>query len=162
MNARWQREQMLERQFRTRRWLYTPWHSELFRQESVGRRAFWVSVRLSFRSICMDLGVPMKGEILIESSTSNFLTARFGAGPRTKHIDSRHFGVQERVHDGDLSINKVLTAKNCADFGTKPVSASLLQHCKFAGLVHCWHGSHTPLQDDGTTVGRCPQQKEKH
>ena len=44
------------------------------------------------------------------------------------------FQVQERGQDGDLSIKKVLTAKNCADVGTKPVFASvLLQHCKIAG-----------------------------
>ena len=35
-----------------------------------------------------------------------------------------------------LSLKKVPTAKNCADVGTKPVSASVLQqHCKFAGKV---------------------------
>ena len=64
------------------------------------------------------------------------LTDRLGAGKRTKHIDTRYFWIQERVQDGDLSIKKVLTAKICADVGTKPVSASVLkQHCKFAGLV---------------------------
>ena len=36
----------------------------------------------------------------------------------------------------ETSIKKLLTAKNCADVGTKPVSASVpQQHCKFAGLV---------------------------
>ena len=77
----------------------------------------------------------MKVEIQSDSSVAIFLTDRLGAGPRTKHIDTRFF-VQERVQDGDLSIKKVLTAKKCADVGTKPVSASVLQqHCKFAGLV---------------------------
>ena len=66
----------------------------------------------------------------------NSLTDRLGAGPRTKQIDTRYFWVQERVQDGDLSIKKVFTAKNCSDVGTKPVSASVLQQlCKFAGLV---------------------------
>ena len=37
----------------------------------------------------------------------------------------------------------------------KPVSASVLpQHCNiFSGLYAADHGSHTPLQDDGTSVG---------
>ena len=75
-----------------------------------------------------DLRIPMKIEIQSDSSTANSLTDRLGAGQRTKHID--------RVQDGDLSIKQVLTANNCADVGTKPVSASVLQqHCKFAGLV---------------------------
>ena len=54
----------------------------------------------------------------------------------TNYNDTRYFWIQERVQDEDISIKKVLTAKNCADVGTKPVSSSVLQqHCKFAGLV---------------------------
>ena len=68
--------------------------------------------------------------------TENSLTNRLGAGQQTKHIDTRYFWIQERVQDGDFSIKMVLTAKNCADVGTNPVSGSVLQqHCKFAGLV---------------------------
>ena len=82
----------------------------------------------------MDLGISMKVKIQSDSLTANCLTVRLEAGLRTKHIDTRYFWVQE-LQDGDLSI-KVLTAKNCADVGTKPVSASVLQQpCKFAGLV---------------------------
>ena len=89
----------------------------------------------SLRSIHMDLGIPMKVEIQSDSSTANSLTDRLGAGHRKKHIDTRHFWVQDRVQDGDLSIKKVQTAKKCAYVGTKPVSASVQQHCKFAGWV---------------------------
>ena len=78
----------------------------------------------------------MKIEMQSDSSMANSLTDRLGAGQRTKHTDTRYFWIQERVQDGDLIIKKVLTAKNCADVGTKPVFASVLQqHCKFAGLV---------------------------
>ena len=45
----------------------------------------------------MDQGIPMKVEIQSDSSTSNSLTDRLGAGPRTKHIDTRNFQVQERA-----------------------------------------------------------------
>ena len=87
-------------------------------------------VGLSLRSVYQDLGIPMKVEIQSGSSTANSLT------DRTKHIDTRYCWIQERVQDGDFSIKKVPTAKNCADVGTKPVSASVLQqHYKFAGLV---------------------------
>ena len=93
-------------------------------------------VGLALRSRYQDLGIPLKVEIQSDSSTANSLTDRLGAGQRTKHIDTRYFWIQERVQDGDLSIKKVLTAKNCADVGTNPVSASVLQkQCKFAGLV---------------------------
>ena len=78
----------------------------------------------------------MKVEIQSDSSTANSLTDRLGVGLRTKHIDTRYFWEEERVQDGDLSTTKVLTAKNCADVGTKPVSASVLQQRnKFAGMV---------------------------
>ena len=90
----------------------------------------------TLRSIYTDPGIPMKVEIQSDSSTANSLTNRLGAGPRTKHIDTRYFWVRERIQDGDLSTAKVPTAKNSADVGTKPVSASVLQqHCKFAGMV---------------------------
>ena len=60
------------------------------------------------------------------------------------------FWVQARVHDGDLSIKEVLTAKICADVGTKPVCASVLQqHCQFAGLFFL-------LSMDPTLHNRCP------
>ena len=108
---------------------------------SAGEAEFYAVVKggqvgLSLRSMYQDLGIPMKIETQSDSSTANSLTDRLGAGQRTKHIDTRYFWIQERVQDGDLSIKKVLTAKNCAAVGTKPVSASVLQqHCKFAGLV---------------------------
>ena len=106
---------------------------------SVGEAEFFAVVKggqvgLSLRSIYMDLGIPMKVEIQSDNSTSSSLTDRLGAGPRTKHIDTL-FWVQERVPDGGLSIKKVPTAINCAEVGTKPVSASVLQqHCKFGRI----------------------------
>ena len=88
----------------------------------------------SLRSMYQDLGIPMKIEIQSDSSTANSLGDRLGAGQRTKHTDTRYFWILRRLKDGDLSLKKVLPAKNCADAGTKPVSASVRQqHCKFAG-----------------------------
>ena len=93
-------------------------------------------VVLSLRSMYQYLGIPVKIEIQSDCSTAKSLPDRFGAGQRAKLKDTRYFWRQERVTDGDFSIKKVLTAKNCADVGTKPVSASVLQQrCKFAGLV---------------------------
>ena len=78
----------------------------------------------------------MKIEIQSDSSTANSLTDRLGARQRTKHIDTRYFRIQERVQDGDLSIKKVLTAKNRADVGTKP---SLLQYYKNIASLQDWY-----------------------
>ena len=95
---------------------------------SVGEAEFYAVVKRgqvgpSLRSMNQDRGLPTKIEIQSDSSTANSLTDRLRAGQRTKHIDTRYFWIQERVQDRDLSIKKVLTAKNCADVGTKPVSA---------------------------------------
>ena len=54
-------------------------------------------------------------------------------------IDTRSFWIQERVQDGDLSIKKVPTAKNCEDVGTKPgvcfSTATTLQVCRIGFLL---------------------------
>ena len=105
------------------------WRSGVLRSGERGGQ-----VGLALRSTYQDLGIPMKVEIQSDISTANSLTDRFGAGQRTKHVDTRYFWVQERVQYGELSIKKVLTAKNCADVGTKPVSTSVLQHCKFCRI----------------------------
>ena len=78
---------------------------------------------LSLRSEHTDLGIHMNVETDSYSSTSNSLTDRLGAGPRTETHGHDFLGVQQRVRDGDLSLKKVPTAKHGADVGTKPVSA---------------------------------------
>ena len=111
-------------------------------------------VGLFLGSMCQDLGIPMKIELQSDSSTANSLTDRLGAGQRTKHIDTRYFWIQERVQDGDLSIKKVSTAKNCTDVGTKPLSASVLhqtlQICRIG--ITLTIDPTFPLQEDGTSV----------
>ena len=81
----------------------------------------------------MDLGVPMK----VELQSDSFYGGLFDRSIGSRTSNTRYIWVQERVRDGDLTVKRVLAAKNCADVGTKPVSASVLQHCKFAGLVFC-------------------------
>ena len=86
----------------------------------------------------MDLGIPTKGEIQSDSSTAKAFVGSVGSRtPERNTLIHDSFQVQERVQDGDLSIKNVFTAKNCADVGTKPVSAfstTTAVH-NFAGLV---------------------------
>ena len=106
------------------------------RSGSEERRSNTIQICLHETFILGPRQIGLKIERQSDSSTANSLTDRLGAGQRTKRIDTRHFWIQERVQDEDLSIKKVPAAKNCADVGAKPVSASVLQqHCKFAGLV---------------------------
>ena len=66
---------------------------------SVGEAEFDAVVKggqvgLPLRSKYIDLGIPMKVGIQSDNSTANFVTDRLGAGPRTKHIDTRFFGTR--------------------------------------------------------------------
>ena len=95
-------------------------------------------VGLSLRSIYMDLGIPMKVEMQSDSSTSNSLTDRLGAGPRTKHLDTRYNSGTRTSSRWRPQYQEDAHRKNCADVGTKPVSAAApQQHCKFAGFAFC-------------------------
>ena len=83
---------------------------------SVGEADFYAVVKggqvgLAVRSIYQDLGIPVNVEIRSDSSTTNSLTDRLGAGQRTKHIDTLKFLGTRTNQDGDLSIKKVLTAE---------------------------------------------------
>ena len=60
--------------------------------------------------------------------TENSLTDRLKAGQQREHKDMRYCWIQEQVGDEDFSIKK---ENNCANGGTKPIFASVLQqHCK--------------------------------
>ena len=63
------------------------------------------------------------------------------------HIDTRYVWIKERVHDEDLSIKKVPTAKNCADVER---SQSLLQYYINIASLQDWYSTdQTPQQDEG-------------
>ena len=101
-------------------------------RSGVLRSGEWWCSGTRLRAVYVDLGFLVEVDELSGSSTAGSITDRWGARPRTK----RYFLVQERVQDGDLSIRKVPTFKNCADIGTKPVSSQVWkQHCSEPGLV---------------------------
>ena len=83
--------------------------------------------------------------------------------------DTRYFWIQRRVQDGDLSIKKVPSAKNCADVGTKPVSASMttttLQVCKIGKLLTMDPTLHYKMKadeaDDGSGEGLQPRFRQR-
>ena len=90
----------------------------------------------------------MKIEIQSDSSTSNSLTDRLGAGQRTKHIDTRYFWIQERVQDGDFSIKKVAHSeelRRCWHEASLFFStAKTLQVCKI-GILLTMEGVANPM-----------------
>ena len=63
-----------------------------------------------------------------------------------KHKDVRYFWKREQVQCEDFSIKE----KTCANVGTKPIVASVLQQqCELQDWYSTDHGSHIPLQDEG-------------
>ena len=98
-----------------------------------------------------DLGIPMKIEIQSDISTANSLTDRLGAGPRTKHIDTRYLSGYKNEFKMESSVSRRCLQRRTAQMLER--KQSLLQYCNnFASLQHWYsidHGSHTPLQDEG-------------
>ena len=63
---------------------------------------------------------------LSAGETENSSTDLVDARHRREHKDARYFWIREQVRDEDFSIKK---EKNCANVGTKPIFASVLQCC---------------------------------
>ena len=59
-----------------------------------------------------------------DSTAGKSLGTRFGTSRRTRHIDTRYLYMQELVTRGLLRLKKVLGLENCADLGTKYLSAA--------------------------------------
>ena len=59
-----------------------------------------------------------------DSTAGKSLGTRFGASRRTRHIDTRYLYMQELVARGLLRLKKILGTLNCADLGTKYLSAA--------------------------------------
>ena len=105
----------------------------------------------SLRSRNMDLGNQMKVEIQSDSSTSNSLTDRLGAGPLTKHIDTRYFGStrtnRTQFHEGSHSE----IVHRCWN-----EASPCFRYCNNIASLQDWfstdHGSYAELQEDGTLV----------
>ena len=99
-------------------------------------------VGLSMNSIFSDLGIQMKVEIQSDSSTASSLTDRLGAGPRTKHIDTRYFLGTRTSSRWRSQHQEGAYSENCADVG----SQSLLLYNNIASLQDWYssdHGSYT-------------------
>ena len=101
----------------------------------------FVSMKRAVRDSVAQIGNhTSKSETSIQSATAwnvgeteNSLTDRLGAGQRTKNKNMRYFRIQEQVQDEDFRNKK---EKNCANVGTKPIFASVLQqHCKLQDWI---------------------------
>ena len=71
-----------------------------------------------------------------DSSSGKSLAMRDGPGKRTRHVELKHFWIQDLVKDGLLKIKKIAGLENPADILTKYVTKdTLARHLSNTGLV---------------------------
>lgn len=74
-----------------------------------------------------------------DSTSGKSIATRIGSNKKAKHIDLKYLFIQQLVHNGILTIHKVVTHDNPADIFTKYVTTDILhKHLRNVGL----HGQH--------------------
>jgi len=74
-------------------------------------------------------GYQIDDNVIDQDNQSAMLLERNGQASRrwTRHIDIRHFFINDWIRDGDLRIEYCLTADMIGDFFTKPLQGSQFQ-----------------------------------
>ena len=76
-----------------------------------------------------DLGVPCREAIQIDtdSTTAISIGSRLGTG-QVRHIEVNQLWLQDKVYNGEITLNNVGTAENIAGAFTKAVNGETLQY----------------------------------
>ena len=91
------------------------------------------SESIGCQSILLDLGVHSKINLGMDSSAAMAMLNRDGLG-KSRHIDTQHMWLQEKVRDSAIKLSKIPTAGNPADIFTKPVSEEIMiKHLGYLG-----------------------------
>ena len=89
---------------------------------------------LAVQSMLAEIGLPMKLEILSDSSAARAMCCRLGAGS-LKRVQTRFFFIQQLVKDRKVHVMRVASENNPAHLGTKGVTARTLERLRgLAGL----------------------------
>ena len=90
---------------------------------------------LGLMSILKCMSWDVKATLYSDSTAAISACRRSGTGSRLRHVDIRHFHIQEVLRRGDIELDKVAGELNPADIGTKAVSATTLRRLMpMAGL----------------------------
>ncbi len=81
---------------------------------------------MGLQSLLADWGLPVRVEVLSDSSAARGHVQRRGLG-KMRHIQTRFLWVQERVAEGHIKITCVPGSRNVADVLTKAVSGALMR-----------------------------------
>ena len=113
---------------------------------SSGESEFYAGIKagstlLGAISMSLDLGEMRKGVLVFDATAAKAMLSRKGHG-RAKHIDRSYLWLQQRVHSGDIQLEKVGTKFNGADLGTKHLDRSQIESlCTELNLQYA-DGSH--------------------
>jgi hypothetical protein len=74
----------------------------------------------------MDLGNSLHGVLVFDATAAKAMMGRRGHG-RAKHISRCYLWLQQKVHDKELTLEKIGTRVNTADLGTKFLGGGRIQ-----------------------------------
>ena len=81
---------------------------------------------LAVQSTLAEIGINLKLRVWSDSSAARTMCHRLGAGS-LKHVETKHFHIQEMLAKGRLTVEKVETDKNPGDLGTKAATVKMLE-----------------------------------
>ena len=98
---------------------------------SSGESEFYAGIKagstlLGGISTMKDLGCDFEAVLVFDASAAKALMSRRGHG-KAKHISRCFLWLQQRIHEGEIRLEKVGTAKNSADLGTKHLAGPRIQ-----------------------------------
>ena len=87
------------------------------------------SQALGLKAIAKDIGISFDKPIQIntDASAAIGIGSRLGLG-KVRHIEVNQLWLQDKVYNGEVTLNKVKTDENIADALTKAVSAETLSY----------------------------------
>ena len=80
---------------------------------------------IGIQSLCRDLGMECKVEVLLDSTAALALGQRQGLG-KAKHIQIQDLWLQEGVRERKFGLSKVASERNLADLGTKGLTPEVI------------------------------------
>ena len=98
---------------------------------SSGESEFYAGIKagstlLGALATMMDLGCQLSGTLVFDATAAKAMMNRRGHG-KAKHISRCYLWLQQRVHDGELQLEKIGTKINTADLGTKHLDGSRIR-----------------------------------
>ena len=80
---------------------------------------------LAVQSTLAEIGITLKLRVWSDSSAARTMCHRLGAGS-LKHVETKHFHIQNLVSQGKLTIERISTDQNPGDLGTKAATTKML------------------------------------